>query len=229
MLREARRLSVPGTGVATLLGLFSTLLALQGVGTAPPADVLVVVPAGAKLAAVEKARSALRAPKRGLLVAESDRVVLDGGFEMLVDHPYARAPQAEALVLLEGEPGRAGEAFLLERRKTAKAILLPRGSPLAEKLREGGSGGALILLGGSDSIGPLLDALGGSGSTGSAVPAAIPPTTSRPTPAVAISTPVSAPTVAEEAPPAKTATPVAGRVFDRYFSSSRPTPSPTPR
>jgi hypothetical protein len=229
MLREARRLRLPGIVLSgALLGLVSTLLALQGAGTASPAAVLVVVPAGAKLAVVEKARSALRAPRRALLVAETDRVLLDGGFEMLVDRPYARAPEAEVLVLLEGEPGRAGESFLMERRKTAKAILLPRDSPLAEKLREGASGGALVLLGGSESIGPLLDALGGSGSTASAVPAATEATSSRPTPAVSIPTPVPAPTVAAEAPPVKTATPVAGRVFDRYFSS-RPTPSPTPR
>jgi hypothetical protein len=229
MLREARRLRLPGIVLSgALLGLVSTLLALQGAGTASPAAVLVVVPPGSKLAVVEKARSALRGPRRALLVAETDRVLLDGGFEMLVDRPYARAPEAEVLVLLEGEPGRAGESFLMERRKTAKAILLPRDSPLAEKLREGASGGALVLLGGSESIGPLLDALGASGSTASAVPAATEATSSRPTPAVSTSTPVPAPTVAAEAPPVKTATPVAGRVFDRYFSS-RPTPSPTPR
>jgi hypothetical protein len=229
MLRKARRLRLPGTVLSgALLALVSTLLALQGAGTASPAAVLVIVPPGSKLAVVEKARSALRGPRRALLVAESDRVVLDGGFEMLVDRPYARAPEAEVVVLLEGEPGRAAEAFLMERRKTAKAILLPRGSPLAEKLREGGSGGALILLGGSESIGPLLDALGGSGSTAPAVPAAVEATSSRPTPTASISTPVPAPAVAAENPPARTATPAAGRVFDRYFSS-RPTPSPTPR
>jgi hypothetical protein len=209
------------------LGLVSTL-ALQGAGTASPAPVLVVVPAGSKLAVVESARSALRGPRRALLVAESDRVVLDGGFEMLVDRSFARAPEADVLVLLEGEPGRAGEAFLMDRRKTAKAILLPRGSPLAERLREGVSGGALIFLGGSESIGPLLDALGETGSTGPAVPAATEAPSSRPTRVVSISTPVPAPTLAAEAPPAKTATPAAARVFDRYFSS-RPTPSPTPR
>jgi hypothetical protein len=230
MLREARRLRLPRTfrtgallaGVP--LALVSTLLALQG--TASPAAVLVVVPAGAKLAVVEKARSALRGPRRALLVAEYDRVVLEGGFEMLVDRPFARAPEAEVLVLLEGEPGRAGESFLLERRKTAKAILLPRGSPLAEKLREAGSGGALILLGGSESIGPLLDALGGATPSGSVTPVAAEGEAPRATPtARASSLPVP---VATESAPAKTATPVAGRVFDRYFSS-RPTPSPTPR
>jgi hypothetical protein len=227
MLREARRLRLPGTVLSgALLGLVSTLLALQGAGTTAPVAVLVVVPAGSKLAVVEKARSALRGPRRALLVAESDRVVLDGGFEMLVDRSFARAPEADVLVLLEGEPGRAGEAFLMERRKTAKAILLPRGSPLAERLREGVSGGALIFLGGSESIGPLLDALGGTGSTGPAVPAATEATSSRPTPTVSISTPDPAP--AAEHPPARTATPAAARVFDRYFSS-RPTPSPTPR
>jgi hypothetical protein len=227
MLRETRRLALPGTVLAgALLALVSTLLALQGAGTASPAAVLVVVPAGSKLAAVENARSALRSPRRVLLVAESDRVVLDGGFEMLVDRAYARAPEAEVLVLLEGEPGRAGESFLMERKRTAKAILLPRGSPLAEKLREGVPGGALILLGGSESIGPLLDALGGGGSTAPAVPAPAEAAPAQPTPS--ISTPAPAPTRAAEVPPAKTATPAAGRVFDRYFSS-RPTPSPTPR
>ena len=185
-----------------------------------------IVPPGSKLAVVEKARSALRGPRRALLVAESDRVVLEGGFEMLVDRPYARAPEAEVLVLLEGEPGRAGESFLLERRKSAKAILLPRDSPLAEKLREAGSGGALILLGGSESIGPLLEALGGSTPSGSVNPVEVDREAPRATPtARASSAPVP---VAAGSVPAKTATPAAARVFDRYFSS-RPTPSPTPR
>jgi hypothetical protein len=210
------------------LGLVSTVLALQGAGASSPAPVLLVVAPGSKLAVVEKHRSAVRAPGQALLVADSDRVALEGGFEMLVDRSFSRAPAADLVVLVDGNPGRAEETFLMERRKTAKAILLPRGSPLADRVREGGSGGALILLGGSESIGPLLDALGGSGSTGQAVPAATEATSSRPTPAVSISTPVPAPVMAAENPPAKTATPVAGRVFDRYFSS-RPTPSPTPR
>ncbi|HEX9149980.1 MAG TPA: hypothetical protein VF958_12530 [Thermoanaerobaculia bacterium] len=241
MLREARRLLPPravlfGVFLATApFGLVSTLPALQGGGTSSPAAVLVVVPPGSKLAVVERTRSAVHAPRRALLVADSDRVVLDGGFEMLVDRSFARAPDAEVIVLAEGEPGRAEEAFLTERRKTAKAILLPRGSRLAEKLREGGSGGALILLGGSESIAPLLDAFGESGSaranasSTSEVPVAGPaPTAIPPTPAASGHTATS-PAAAAENPPARTPTPATARVFDRYFSSSRPTPTPTPR
>ena len=274
MLREARRLRPARTllfGVflaALPFGLVSTLPALQGGGTTSPVPVLVVVPPGSKVASVERTRSAVRGPGRALLVADSDRVVLDGGFEMLVDRSFARAPDAEVVVLAEGEPGPAEEAFLTERRKTAKAILLPRGSRLAEKLREGGSGGALILLGGIESIAPLLDALGGSGSpradasSASEVPVVRPAPTANPpapaasgrtatspvhpatspvaaatSPVVAATSPVVAatsPVVAAtspvaENPPARTATPAAARVFDRYFSSSRPTPTPTPR
>jgi hypothetical protein len=233
MLREARRLRLPGTLLsraflaAVPLGLVSAVLALQGAGPPPARPVLVIVPPGSKLAAVERVRSAVRAPRHALLVADSDRVVLEGGFEMLVDRPFARAPEAEVLVLVEGEPGRAEEAFLVERRKTAKAILLPRGSPLAEKLREGGSGGALILLGGSESIAPLLDALAESGSPRAGIPAASETAAAGPAPATNFSPPAAA--AAVESPQARTATPVATRVFDRYFSSSRPTPTPTPR
>ena len=233
MLREARRPRLPGPLLlgsflaAVPLGFVSTLLALQGGGPPPARPVLLIVPPGSKLAVVERFRSAVRAPRHALLVADSDRVVLEGAFEMLVDRSFARAPEAEVLVLVEGESGRAEEAFLMERRKTAKAILLPRGSPLAEKLREGGSEGALILLGGSESIAPLLDALAGSGSPRAAIPAAGETVAAGPAPTASPSPPAAA--AAVESPPARTATPVAARVFDRYFSSSRPTPTPTPR
>ena len=227
MLRDARRVRLRRTVVSGIfpagvpLVLFATLLGLQG-GESPPAvPVLVIVPPGSKLAVVEKVRSAVRAPRRALLVADSDRVVLEGGFEMLVDRSFARAPAADVLVLVDGEPGRAEESFLMDRRRTAKAILLPPGSALADKVRGEGSGGALILLGGGDSIAALLDALDGTASTRLAAPVAT--AVVRPT----LTVPPS--TVPAEAPPARTATPAAARVFDRYFSSSRPTPSPTPR
>jgi hypothetical protein len=202
------------------LVLFSTLLGPQGGDPPSAAPILVIVPPGSKLAVIEKVRSAVPAPRRALLVADSDRVVLEGGFEMLVDRPFARAPAGDVLVLVEGEPGRAEESFLRDRRRTAKAILLPPGSPLADRLREEGSGGALIFLGGSDSIAALLDALGGAAASRPAAPVAT--AAARPTPTVPSSTTPS------EAPRAGTATPAAARVFDRYFSSSRPTPSPTP-
>jgi hypothetical protein len=227
MLRDERRVRLRRTVVSgilssgTPLALFATLLALQGGESPPAAPVLVVVPPGSNLAVIEKVRSAVRAPRRALLVADSDRVVLEGGFEMLVDRSFARAPAADALVLVDGKPGPAEESFLMDRRKTAKAILLPPGSALADKVRGEGSGGALILLGGSDSIAALLDALDGTAATRPAAPVAT--AVARPNPTVPPST---APT---EAPPARTATPPASRVFDRYFSSSRPTPSPTPR
>lgn len=214
-----RRTVVSGLFCAGVLVLLSTLPALPE-GESAGAPVLVIVPPGSKLAVVEKVRSTILAPRRALLVADSDRVILEGGFEMLVDRSFARAPAADVLVLVEGEPGRAEEAFLLDRRRTAKAILLPSGSRLADRLRGEGSGGALIFLGGSDSIAALLDALGGAAATRPAAP--VTAAAARPTPNIPSSATPS------EASPAGTATPAAARVFDRYFSSSRPTPSPTP-
>lgn len=225
MLRKERRLRLPRPLpsarflAAVPLGFVSTLLALQGAGLPPDRPVLVVVPPGSKLAVVEKTRSAIRSPRRALLVADADRVVLDGGFEMMVDRSFSRAPAADLVVLVDGNPGNAEESFLADRRKTAKAILLPRGSALAERVRAEGSGGALILLGGSDSIGALLEALDGLSAPGPA--AAEGAESVRPTPV-----PPAAPA---ETPPARRPTPTAARVFDRYFSSSQPTPSPTPR
>lgn len=233
MLREARRLRLPGTLLsraflaAVPLGLVSAVLALQATGPPPDRPVLVIVPPGSKLAVVERFRSAVRAPRHALLVADADRVVLEGGFEMLVDRSFSRAPAADLVVLVDGNPGRAEESFLMERRKTAKAILLPRDSPLAERVREGGSGGALILLGGSESIAPLLDALAGSSSPRAAIPPASETAAAGPVPTASPSSPSAA--AAVESPPARTATPVVARVFDRYFSSSLPTPTPTPR
>ncbi|HSD72713.1 MAG TPA: hypothetical protein VLE54_07975, partial [Thermoanaerobaculia bacterium] len=103
------------------------------------------------------------------------------------------------------------------------AILLPSGSRLADRLRGEGFGGALIFLGASDSIAALLDALGGAAATRPAAPVTAAATAARPTPNIPSSATPS------EARPAGTATPAGARVFDRYFSSSRPTPSPTPR
>jgi hypothetical protein len=189
--------------------LFSTLLA-----SAQAVRVLLIVPPGAELTAIDRARSAVPPSQAALLVAESDHVRLKGGLEVLVDLPLASAPTADLVVLLAGEAGRAEEAFLLERKKTARAVLLPPGSPLAEKLK-GTGGGALILVGGSDAISAVLEGIGAS--------AGAEPTAPRPTP-VAVPSSRAVP-----ATPAATPTrTVTGRVFDRYFSSSRPTPTPTP-
>ena len=217
MLRDAspvrRRRSIVFAGLLSTVApavFFSTLFA-----SAQAVRVLLIVPPGAELAGIDRARSAVPPSQTALLVAESDRVRVKGGLEVLVDFPLASAPTADLVVLLAGEPGQAEEAFLLERRKTARAVLLPPGSPLAERLK-GTSGGALILVGGSDAIPAVLEGIGAS--TGAEPPAP------RPTP-VAVSSSRAVP-----ATPAATPTRAAtGRVFDRYFSSSRATPTPTPQ
>jgi hypothetical protein len=202
--------------IALTLLVFSTLLASPDAAT-----VLVIVPAGSELASVEAARSAVRAPTRALLVAESDRVRLKGGFEMLVDRSFGNAPVAELIVLVSGDAGRAEEAFLTDRRRTARAIVLPSGSPIAERVRGEGSGNALILVGGVDSIGAVLAALG------SRVSAQTIRAPESPVPAESTPTPRPSPSAAR---PSTTPTPgAAGRVFDRYFSSSPPTPTSSPR
>jgi hypothetical protein len=180
----------------------------------PAVRVLLVVPPGAELAGVDRARKAVPVSQAALLVAESDRVRVKGGLEVLVDVPLASAPSADLVVLLAGEPGSAEEAFLLERKKTARAVLLPPGSPLAERLR-GTAGGALILVGGFDAIPAVLEAIGASAGAESPAP--------RPTPST-----VASPR-AISATPAAIPTRGTGRVFDRYFSSSPATPTPTPR
>jgi hypothetical protein len=203
--------------IALTLLVFSTLLASPDAAT-----VLVIVPAGSELASVEAARSAVRAPTRALLVAESDRVRLKGGFEMLVDRSFGNAPVAELIVLVSGDAGRAEEAFLTDRRRTARAIVLPSGSPIAERVRGEGSGNALILVGGVDSIAAVLAALG--------APAPADATRAHGSPAPAETSPAPPRSTPSAARPSMTPTPgSAGRVFDRYFSSSPPTPTPSPR
>ena len=219
MLRKA---SLVRRGSPTVLaGLLSTVasLLLPTTLSASPESVrvLLVVPPGVELAGIERARSAVPPSQTALLVAESDRVRVKSGLEVLVDLPFANAPAAEVLVLLAGDPGPAEEAFLLDRRKTARAILLPPGSPLAERLKGAGVG-ALILVGGSDAIPAVLEAIGVGRGTGSEASAP------RPTP-VAVPSSRTAPT-APVATPTRAST---GRVFDRYFSSRPPTPTPTPR
>ena len=89
------------------------------------------------------------------------------------------------------------------------------GTPLAEKL-QGTGGGALILVGGPDAIPAVLEALGASGGAAPSAPRPTPDAV--PSPRGVSATPAATPTRAGT-----------GRVFDRYFSTSRPTPTPTPR
>jgi hypothetical protein len=186
--------------------------------SAPAAQVLVIVPPGADLVAIERARSKVPAPHTALLVAERERVRVKGGLEMLVDSPFGSAPAADLVVLLPGDAGRAEEAFLAERRRTARAILLPPGSDVGDRLK-GTSGGALLFVGGPDSIAAVLEGIAGS-------PSAEPP----PPRAVTAAAPTPRPAPSSPAYPAATPTRrPSGRVFDRYFSSSQTTPTPTPR
>jgi hypothetical protein len=224
MLREGDRRSVlSGFLFASApLVLFSGVFGAQRDASPSVLPVLVIVPPGSELAAVEGARSAVPRPKRALLVAETDRVRLKGGFEILVDRTFGNAPAAELLVLVAGDAGRAEEAFLVDRRRTARAIVLPSGSPMADRVRGESSGNALVLVGGTDSIAGILVALGAAPPAevaperGSPAPAETTPTPRRPTPAIARS-------------PATPTPGGAGSVFDRYFSSSPPTPTPSPR
>jgi hypothetical protein len=193
-----------------LVVLFSTLFA-----SPEGPRVLLVVPPGAELAEIDRARSAVPARERALLVADADRVRVRGGLDVVVDVSFGSAPPADVVVLLAGEPGRAEEAFLIERRKTARALLIPPGSALIERLK-GTGGGALILVGRSDSIPAVLEAVG------EARPAEA--QTQRPSPAA-----VASPRAVPAAPAATPTMTPSGRVFDRYFSSSQPTPTPTPR
>jgi hypothetical protein len=216
--RDRRSRSIVFAGLRPALA--SALLSSALLASPQPARVLLVVPPGADLAGIDRARSAVPPSHAVLLVAASDRVRVKGGLEVLADFPFPKAPAADLVVLLAGEPGQAEEAFLLERRNAARAVLLPPGSPIAERLR-GAAGGALILLGGSEAIAAVLEGLDRTTEDERAAPrptavAEPPPRAAPPTPAV---------------PPTPAATPTragTGRVFDRYFSASRPTPTPSP-
>jgi len=216
MLTDASR-DRPNRSIVTavVLSLAPAVLSSWLLASPPAGRVLLVVPPGADLAVIDRARSAVPPPQTAVLAAESGRVRMKGGLEIVVDFPFASAPAADLVVLLPGDPGQADEAFLIERKKTARALLLPAGSRLAERL-PGAGGGALILLGGPDTIPAALEGIGGAGSASTAT---LPPPTAVSPPPSATATPASTPT-----PRAPT-----GRVFERYFSGSRPTPTPTPR
>jgi hypothetical protein len=202
-------------GVRGRISLVPALVLFGAVSaSAQPARVLVVVPPGADLVAIDRARSLVPGPHTTLVVAESERVRVKGGLEMLVDSTLASAPAADLVVLLPGDAGRAEEAFLAERRKTARAILLPPGSPVGDRLK-GMGGGALLLVGGPEAIAPVLEGI--ARSPGAEPPAPRPAPVAAPTPRPAPATPAATPK-----------RPAGGRVFDRYFSSSRTTPTPTP-
>lgn len=191
---------------------------------APP--VLLVVASGSDFTVVERARSAIPATVRSLLVGESERIALQGGLEILVDRTFATAPPADVVVLVGDDPGRGVEDFLLGRRASARAILVPSGLPIAKRLKEDGGGKALILVGGLGSIPALLDAFGPRASSGAIKVAA----ESGATPVLATRTPPAPPT--PPTPPTVTPTRAGrkGGVFDRYFSSgsraSRLSPTP---
>lgn len=215
--------------------LASTLLSSTLLATPAAASVLLVVPAGAELSAIDRARSAVPSAHAASLVAASDRVRLKGGLEVQVDAPFGKAPPADLVVLLPGDSGPTEEAFLAERRKTARAILLPSGSPLAERLRAS-DGRSLILLGDPTAIESILQSLG-SAPAGQAAeerpvprPASVAAAPARPASPTPAATPGAKPTPVATADPTGAATPAAGgRVFDRYFSSRPPTPTRTPR
>jgi hypothetical protein len=196
------RLAVPS-------GLLAGLLLLPASsGHAADEAVLVVVPPGTAVSAVQKARAAVPAPRVAILVGAAAGIPLAGGLALQAERTFADAPAADLVVVLPGEaPGL--DEFLAARKATASAILFAGESPVASRLPAGGR--ALVLTGGLDAVASLA---GGPTTT----PSAAPPAT-RPAPAP--SPALAAPATANPA----TASASSG-TFGRYFASSTPTPAP---
>jgi hypothetical protein len=189
------RLKVPS-------GLLAGLLLLTASADAADEPVLLVVPPGTAVSAVQKARAAVPTSRATVLVGTAARIPLAGGLALQAEKTFADAPPSDLVVVLPGEaPGL--DEFLAARKATASAILFAGESPVASRLPAGGR--ALVLTGGLDAIAGLA-----GGSVGAAAPA------DQPTPA-----PPATATLA--------ATPASSGTFGRYFASSTPTPVPKPK
>lgn len=180
----------------------------------PAADtpVLLVVPPASELAKVEAARASVPPSRALLTVGAAERVPLREGVELLLDRSFSDAPPADLVVVLPGEAA-GEEEFLAARRGTARVILFLGDSPLVKRLKGDGSRGALLLVGGPESV----KAFAGAG-TGAA-------------PAAAASPSSESPRALEAATPRPTAAPRASPsapegAVGRYFSARTPTPTP---
>lgn len=170
----------------------------------PRKTVLLVVPEGASVSEVQRARSAVPASYSAVLTGAGDRIAVREGVSILADRTFATADAAGAVVVLGGTMSDDLLAFLAARRASARIIVFLQDSPAVDRLRRH-PGDALIVAGSADSLPALL------ASAFEPKPEAVP---AKP----------AAPRSAAPASPARS-----GSVFDRYFSaassaSHRPTP-----
>jgi hypothetical protein len=207
--RSLRRLLLP-----TAPFVAAVLIAVAPLRAADPPPVLLVVPAGSDVARVEAARASVPSSRALLTVGATERVALREGVELLADRSFSDAPPCDLVVVLPGEAA-GEEAFLVARRRTARVILFLGDSPLLRRLKGDGSRGALILVGGPETVKALIGA-----QTPAPPEAAAAPSSETPR-ATEVSPP--RPTAAPQASP----TPPASAVR-RYFSARSPTPTSPP-
>ncbi|MGA7991675.1 MAG: hypothetical protein WCC53_09610, partial [Thermoanaerobaculia bacterium] len=140
------RLAVP----SGLLG--GLLLLTASAGHAADEPVLLVVPPGTAVSAVQRARAAVPASRATVLVGAAARIPLAGGLALQAERTFADAPPSDLVVVLPGEaPGL--DEFLAARKATASAILFVGESPAAPRLPAGGR--ALVLTGAFDAVAAL--------------------------------------------------------------------------
>ena len=207
---------VPSLGrpfLRTAASAAAVLIASVRLRAAEAPTVLLVVPSGSELAAVEAARSAVPASRALLTIGASERVRLREGVELVLDRTFSDAPQSDLVVVLPGESA-GEEEFLVHHRSTARVILFLGDSPLVKRLKGDGSRGALILVGGAEAVRAL------AGAEAGAAPAAVAPSSEKPR---AAPTATPRPTAAQQAAPTTTE----GAVH-RYFSARTPTPTSPP-
>ena len=111
----------------------AALIAAVALPAADAPPVLLVVPSGSELAAVEAARSAVPASRALLTIGGSERVRLREGVELVLDRTFSDAPQSDLVVVLPGESA-GEEEFLVHHRSTARVILFLGDSPLVKRL-----------------------------------------------------------------------------------------------
>lgn len=194
---------------SSLLG--GLVLLTASAGHAADEPVLLVVPPGTAVSAVQKARGAVPASRAAVLVGAAARIPLAGGLDLQAEKTFANAPLSDLVVVLPGDaPGL--DEFLAARKATASAILFTGESPVASRLPAGGR--ALVLTGGLDAVAAL--------ATG---PVATPPMA----PPVDRAAPAPSPAAAPPATANPAAAPASSGAFGRYFASSTPAPTPKPK
>jgi hypothetical protein len=172
----------------------------------PRKTVLLVVPAGASVSEIQRARSAVPSSWSAVLAGAGDRIAVREGVSILADQTFATAGPADAVVVLGGSMGEDLLDFLGNRRSSARIIVFLQDSPAVDRLRRRPGGDALIVTGSVDSLPALL---------------------------ASTAEPKQEPAPSKAAPPrsvAPVSPALSGSVFDRYFSaassaSHRPNPS----